>query len=57
MRERMVPRLLFAAMVFGSLASRPDTSRRHAPPPPPAAQAAATVRPAPAPAASNPHGS
>jgi len=52
----MVPRLLFAAMVFGSLASRPDTGRRHAAPQAPVAQAAAIVQPAPVPAPACPRG-
>jgi hypothetical protein len=52
----MVPRLLFAAMVFGSLASRPDTGRRHAAPPAGPFQSAATVQAAPPPGPGCPRG-
>ncbi len=43
----MVPRLLFAALVFGSLASRPDVSsgRRHPAPEATPAREAPTIAP------------
>jgi hypothetical protein len=51
----MVPRLLFAAMVFGSLASRPDAGRHRPAPQAPVAQAAA-AQPALVPAPACPRG-
>jgi hypothetical protein len=49
----MIPRLIFAALVFGSLASRPDAapSHRRGAPEGRLAQARPTVGPAPSPGA------